>query len=785
MPQSYKMTFLITLGLIFLAPLFFIPGGALSLASAKSALFSLLIVAAILVFLYETWRDGTISLPRNYLLVAAALLPVVYLLSSMLATPSSLSLLGYNLEIGTFGYMLLGASALILVAIIFSDVTRFLSALIALFASLSILALFMVVKILTGGSSLVLGNFGGNMGNPLGGWTDLAVVFGLLAVFATLAVGIIPMKRSIKIMLYGVFILATLLLVVINFSTAFALTLGASILLYLYFSKIEKHFLFSLSGDTGEKGFFSRATFLPIVLGVISLLFLINPTISETRGRLGDVVSGAFGVQNTDVRPTLSATLGISKSVLSQVALLGSGPNTFGQDWLIFKPASINATPFWGVAFPFGVGFIPTQIATTGILGTAIWIAFFVLLLILGVKILGGIPESRGARFVLISSLFISLFLWIASLLYAPSATVLLIAFLFAGLLVAIGRETGIISSRVFSLKETSQHRFVSIILLLLITLGAFYIGWVGTARTIAAYHFKKAADLSNTAGTPIQAVEDHLNTAVRFAPVDAHYTAISQLNFAKAQAAANAVTPNQSAGEADGTGQAGTSPEVQQKIFQESLSKAIQAARAAVGVNPASYSNWVSLGLIYSALVPEPLSVEGAYENAQFAYAEAYKRNPANPELPLLLAQLEVNKGNIDNARSYIRRSIALKEDYADAYLMLARLEIAQDNIPGAVASTEALAQLAPNNAGIHFELGVLKYSNKDYEGARASLARALELVPNYANAKYYLALSLSELGRTGEARQHLEELLATNPDSQPIKDAIKALGNNRSTAR
>ncbi len=474
------------------------------------------------------------------------------------------------------------------------------------------------------------------------------------------------------------------------------------------------------------------------------------------------MISGASKVQNIDVRPSFSATLGISKAVLSQGGLLGSGPNTFGRDWLIYKPADVNATPFWAVAFPFGIGFIPTQIASTGITGTALWLIFFALLVFLGVKVLNRVSESRAERFTLVAAFLITFFLWTASFLYAPSATMLIFAFIFSGLFVSLCREPGIVPYRLFGLKESPQSRLISTILIVAVTLGAMFLGWAGFNKTVSAFYFKKAVDLSNTANVSLAEVEGELNKAVKFAPEDRHYVALSRVNFAKAQVAAATTT--------------GT-PEENRAIFEESLRKSIEAARIAVSVNPASYDNWVSLGMIYGALVPSPLSVEGAYENAQFAYSEASKRNPLNPEIPLLLARLELNRGNKEAARSFIRTSIALKENYADAYLMLAQLEILEGNTAGAIRSTERLVLLMPNNSGIYLELGLLKYSSKDYLGAVEALNSALLFTPDYANAKYYLGIVLAQLGRLDEARKQFEELLISNPDSEEVKSVLEEL--------
>jgi tetratricopeptide (TPR) repeat protein len=759
MQQSYRFSFYIILALVFLAPLFFIPGGAMALGSAKSTLLVLGTVVLSLVFIFESWRQGGFSFPKHNFFYAALLLPVVYLISAALTTPSSLSLLGYNIEVGTFGFALLGTLALLVAATVTIETNRYLQVLVALFASFSLLALFATIKILSGGDFLVLGNFGGNMGNPLGGWTDLSMAFGLLAAFAALIIGMVPMKASVKSALYAIFVLSTVLLVIIGFSTAFVLTLAASLFLWLYFAKVEKDFYFS-NGEV-KGGFLARPVFLPILLAVISLVMFINPQLSDTQ-TLSGAISGKFGVSNADVRPSLSATLGISKAVLSQAGLLGSGPNTFSQDWLIFKPLTVNATPFWGVAFPFGVGFIPTQIATTGILGTALWLVFLVLLIVLSLKVLNKVPESRASRFTLVSTLFITLFLWAGALFYVPSAAMFFLAFIFTGFLLALSRDNGILSTYMVDLKESAHVRPIAFTLMILGAVGVIYFGSLGAEKALAAYHYQKAIKLSNTEGALISDVENELIKAAQLDGVDAYFTAISQLNFSKAQAAANAAT--------------GT-PEQNRAIFEDGLRRSIEAARAAVSANPAAYANWVALGSIYASLVPEPLKVEGSYENAQYAYSEALKRNPNNPELPLFLARLELAKGNVENARSYILNSIALKEDYADAYLLLAQLEVQEKNIPAAIQSTEALAVLAPTNAGVHFELGVLKYSNKDYNGALTSLKEAVRLVPDYANAKYYLALTYKELGMVDDARNELEDLLVANPDSEEVKTLLDSL--------
>lgn len=762
MSQTYKKSFLVLISLIFLLPIFFVPGGALNMAVSKPLFLVFGIVLALLVFLSETWKEGKFSFFFHPIALSILLLPLIYLVSGLSSSPSSLSLLGYNFEVGTFGYVLLGALLIVLLSSVLRDTSRILQALVAFFVSIVVVALFTTIKIFANGDVLVFGNFVGNMSNPIGNWTDLAVSFGFLSVFSALAIGVIPMKLSARILVYVAFVLGTVLLLLTNFSIATALTLGGSILLILYFWKLEKRFPENNPVQGAKsKNFFTRAYFLPVVLGLISVVLLVNPNVSASNVKLSDAIANKFDVHNIDVRPSLTVTLGISKAVLSQQSLLGSGPNTFERDWLIHKPVDINATPFWASSFPFGVGFIPTQVASTGVFGSILWLVFFVILIILGIKVLNRLPESKADRFVLVSTFLGSLFLWASSFLYAPSATVLMFAFLFSGLFISASMQSGIVSSRTINLKEVPRNRFASIVFLSAFAVGALYLGWAGFEKGASAFYFKKALDLSNAGGSLVD-METNVNKALSFAPNDSHYVALSRINFAKAQAAANATT--------------GT-PEENQAIFEDAVRKSIDAAKSAVTVNSGGYQNWVSLGLVYSALVPEPISLSGAYENASFAFTEAGKKNPLNPEIPLLLAQLEINNEDREAAISFVRNAIALKEDYADAHLMLAQLEIQEGDVGAAIESAERLASLVPNNPGIYFELGVLKYSNKDYLGATETFRQALALSPDYANAQYYLGVTEARLGHLDKALEQFEALFVTNPNNEEVLRVLEDL--------
>ena len=623
MDQTHKKSFIIILSLLFILPIFFVPGGAIQLGTAKSLILSFGVVLAVLIFLWEAWQEKMVNIPWHWFILVAILLPLVYFFSALSSTPPSLSLFGYNLESGTFGFILLGSVLLLFVGTVFADTSRVLKALLALFASFSLVTVFSAVKIISSiwmgqtGDFLVWGNFFGNVGNPIGAWTDLATSFGLLAVLSIAALGMIPVKKSIRALLYFVFGLSTVLLAVINFPTAFVFTLGASIILFVYFLTVEKRFSNPSQSSQTPTRLVLRPALLPIILGAVSVLFLINPIISSERGTLRELVANTSGVVNSEIRPSFSATLSISKTALFQGtrgAFLGSGPNTFSRDWLIYKPVEINATPFWGVTFPFGVGFLPTQIISTGILGTILWLAFFIFLIFLGVQALSRIPESRALRFAVVSSFIALLYLWAASFMYAPSAVLLILAFVFSGLFVAASRlisqagYTGTVQSRAIIFSRSATANFTSTLLIVVVAFGFLTFGYVALNKTIADFYFQKAVTLSNIPNTSFEDIEAALEKAVRFSPADIYYVAISRIHFVRAQAAA-AATESES------------NQEENTAIFEDAISKSIKAARSAVSANPNSYQNWTALGMVYSFLVQKPFSISGAYENATFAF--------------------------------------------------------------------------------------------------------------------------------------------------------------------
>ena len=764
MHNSHRISFTSILVLLFLLPLFFLPTAILPLGIVKTALIAGFTVVIFLAFLYEGLKAGRLVLPSNYILWGGVALPIVYFFSALSSSSHDLSLFGYNLEIGTFASILLVSVLFLVSATVFSSISRVMEDYGVLVFSFSIVLLLALLKVIFGGDHLVFGALFGMMGNPIGAWTDYAVCFSFLSVMSIFTLEILPLRRSLRIFFYVVLALSLGLLSIINFSIAWDILFTGTLVALVYFFTVEK----KINQETGDGQKKKKARFLaPVIVLIVSLFFVLNPTLSSTNGGLGNMISSSFGVLNTDVRPSLSSTLGVASQTMKSNALLGSGPNTFGLDWLLYKPASVNTTGFWNTAFPFGFGFLPTQVASTGIIGVIVWVAFFALYLLLGFKALSKNSRTRNERFATVSSFVGSLFLWIAIFVYIPSISILALTFIFTGMFVGTLVSTGILNTKEIVFGRSLSMNFGAMLLVILFGIGTLAFGFVAFQRISSVLHFEKALSMSNTSGSTLEDIEAELGKATSLSNQDVYYSALSQLEFSRAQAAVSSTT--------------GT-PEENKQIFETAMSKSIAGAQTAKDINPSNYTNWVSLGSLYAALVPKPFSIKGAYEGAKAAYAEAEKRNPNGPEISLLNARLEFDQGNIDKARLSLNQALDRKPDYADAYFLLTQIEINQNNISQAIKSAETASLLSPGNAGIFFEVGLLKYSNQDFAGASTAFARALSIVPDYANAKYYLGLSLAELGKTSDAIALFEDLKRSNPDNQGVKDILANLKGGHS---
>jgi tetratricopeptide (TPR) repeat protein len=482
---------------------------------------------------------------------------------------------------------------------------------------------------------------------------------------------------------------------------------------------------------------------LPVVTLIVALFFLIGGN------TIGNALSSAFGTSFIDVRPSWQATFDIGSHTLASSPLFGSGPGTFGEQWLVHRDRALNDTIFWNVDFVSGIGFVPTSMVTTGVIGIIAWLAFFAAFAFAGVRaLLLRLPQSRLARFVSIFSFLGSAYVLVLAVFATPGPVVLIAGYALLGVFISSTRfgrdkaEFGIVFSR------NPRLGFLIVFSLTLLLIATVYAAYAITVRYLSSVAYGDAA--TALAAGDVNGAESAVIRSLSFGETDRAYRLAAAVGVARMNEIALSET---------------LAPSDAQTQFQSALASSVQAAIAATNLGPKNYQNWLALGGVYQSVVP--LQIEGAAEQASLAYEQAGKLAPSNPVIPFTLAQLDIIAADYASAETRLLEAIALKRDYTQAILMYSQLQVQLGKATEALQAVEAAIYFAPNDPATLFQAGLLRLGTNDRAGAIQALARAVELNTNYANARFFLAVAHASAGDLPSAIAQLEAVAALSEEN------------------
>ncbi len=746
-----NVSLFVVLILVVLLPLFFIPSLYVSIASAKVILLYVGIIVSFCLWIVARLREGKMAVPRHYFFAGLALIPFSYLLSSIFSDSRSTSLFGLGFETQTFGFILVVSLLTYITAYTFASKKAITYAYFAFLITFPIVIIYQVLRLLIGPGFFTFNVFFTNTGSLLGGWNDLGIYCGIIALFTFLTLELLPVERWMKLALTIIFAIALFFLTVINFTLVWYIVGVIALIFFIY------NFSFSRSKLAQETSRSQRPGLpvLSLVVIIIAFAFVI------IKGNIYNTLSSEpfnlplvnkLDIANTEVRPSWSSTFSIAKNSLLKDPVFGVGPNRFTNSWQLSKPADVNSTIFWATDFNAATGYIPTSIITTGLLGLVSWIVFLGLFLYAGFR---GLFRKSDAisHYLTTSSFIISLYLWIFAFFYIPSASIIALTFFFTGLFFASLIEDGVIKVSTFDFVKDPRTSFISVLVFIVLVLGVLLFGYTSVRKFTASFYFNKGLAIANTTGN-VDDVERNIGRAAQFNEADLYYRVLSNISLARL----NTLVANQNS----------IASSTLQTQFTTIYANALATAQKAVSLDKTNYQNWLTEGLVYDVLVQ--LGNPDAYARAQADYAEAAKLNPTNPAIPLNLARLEAAHKNNAKAKDYIRQALVLKNNYTDAIFLLAQIQVAEGDIKSAIQSVLAETSISPNDPGIYFDLGLLYYNNKEYSNAVGAFERSVTLVPNYANAKYFLGLSYYRVNKQSDAIKQFQELRTSNPDNKEV---------------
>ncbi len=734
---------------IVLALVLVIPAAWFPFQLAKVAAFATALLLAAVLFVAG---GGARQLARTHGFYAAtlvALLPVLYFVSSLFSPDRATSISGSNIETDTFVFVLLAAVAYLLSFTLFRTLRTARMLVTVVFWSLIAAVVFQLISVVFGGAAIPLQTFADRSVNLIGKWNDLGLLATLLCLmlFARVELSVTSNIWRIGAWVGGVLLVG--LLGLVNFPTAWILLLSGCIVLGLL----------AVLRQRSEPGAVISAVAMvpryPTAGAIVAIIFLLYGS------AINASLASIFPVSSLEVRPGLQSTLDVISAARQdslRAAMLGSGPNTFSVSWLAHKPAEVNKTPFWNLDFNVGYSTLATAFGSVGLLGAIAWIVPLFLLIAAIVRAARLNVLSREEQLTAYTLSISSLFLFATIVLYVPSQNIILLSFVFLGsafgFLWRQGR-TGDGEERVPSMLEGIGVLSIVGVLLVATVFSSFT-----ASRRLIAQAYTGAGIYELAKGN----VDIALARAEKSKKIERTADALRLQTDAGARKLA-AIAQNTK-----------LAPEDARRQFTAEVQKIIPAGQAAILVSPTDYRSYYSLGRVYDLL--SSLKVQGAYQSAQAAYAQAQQLNPTSPVIPLTMARLEAANGNAKGTQDNVTRALTLKPDYTDAILFVVQINVANNDLRSAIQNTQVAVQTAPGVASIWFQLGLLYYAGGDSKSSIQPLQQAIQLAPDYANAKYFLGLAYYAQGRQNDSLRLFQELAAGNPDNAEIKTIVTNLG-------
>lgn len=740
-----------------LVPLIFVPSIYLPVSGGKTMVVAVLVGLSVLFLVLSILREGKLSLRLPLPILGMWSIAVVALVSALLSNDVRDAIFGTMLDSYSAGFLILMA-VVATTAFTFVEskqaVIRLYSVLI--FSSI-VLTLFHCARLVWGPDILSFGFFSAATASPVGSWNGLAVFYALVILISLIALQQLPLSKIGRYIAIGVVVLSLGMLAIVNFSASWwvlAIVSGIITLHQLAFnmwkpaeSRQEKE------GDSFD------LVLVSIGILVVSIVFLVGGS------RLGGSISDRLGVSFVEVRPSAGATIDVAKNTLTDNLLLGSGPNRFVDVWRMHKDPSINQTIFWNVPFDSGYSYVLTSFVNNGLLGIIAWALFFAGLLWTGFRFLFYVTVNqqldRFWYFIGISSLVASVYFWTISVLYVPPPSILLLAALTSGVFVAAYSRALPGRSWRLSALDHRSHGLVLIVLSVSTVSAVGYSLYSSSLEMFSAYQFNKTI-ATVAAGDSLDVIDSRIASAFDTAQNDLFARQIAFNQWSQMRA----LLANPDAAESD------------REAFQNAAARGIEAAQLSVNLDPTEPLNHQLLGQIYAILAV--VEVEGAADRAQEAFNAAKSYDPQNPLIPLLEADLALQRKDTAAARASADEAVRLKSDFTEALFLLAQLDINDGNVNSAIEIVRGVVQLEPQNAARRYQLGVLLASADRLDEAITAFEQAVALDAQYANAHYYLGLAYAEKGRVEDAIEELTIVRGLSESNAAVDALITDLREN-----
>lgn len=745
-----KIVQYMVVALMFLVPVFFVPGLPASLGFDK-VLISVTIGLAIILFtslLALRFQKVTTVIPLA--LLAFWGFVAVSFLSGLLSGDIQDALRGSVFEPQTAGFFAVMGLMMTVPLVLQQSKIMSLRALIFFGASAVVLTLYIILRLVTGLDFLSLGSFANVTFSPVGTFNDLAIFSAMVVLLGLIALLQLPLRKGLQLAVAGLIAVSLVVMAIVNFFHLWIVIGFFGLLLLVY--TFTRDTLFAQVNEV-------KTAISPVLIGTTMLVCIVSILFVVAGEYLGARLSAMTNINYIEVRPSVTATLDVAKGVYKEDILLGAGANRFADAWRLHKDPSINETLFWNTDFNAGFGFVPTLFVNLGVLGGLVMLVFHGLYLYMGTRMLLRANAADPFWYYFGVTTFAgAVFLWGMSYVYVSGPAILLLAALFTGLSFVAFQALVPSAARTIPLVSSRRQGFLLMTVVIIIITASVSLLFTIGKQYVAQAQFTDARVTAQSQ----EEFEQKVSLAASQYRDDVFVGALAQSKLLMLRQMLGIQEPT----------------EEDQQRFVTTSQQAIQLANYAISLdpsNPDAHATYADILIILAAA-----GVGEAENSANGKLEDARWRDPLNPGYDLMGAYMAVQLNDLPQAKERIGKALALKRNFSEALFLSSQIDIREGNIDGAISTTQSIITLEPNNPTRYYQLGVLYAAKKDNDAAIAAYQAAITRDQDFANARYMLALSYIDAKRLDDALRELRIVQETNQDNEQLKSLISQLETN-----
>lgn len=536
-----------------------------------------------------------------------------------------------------------------------------------------------------------------------------------------------------------------------KFSLVFLVALGWIILLFMSqpvgWAAFALGMIIVVTGQVGRGGTSPRLVIVAVMLAALGML-----------GQFMEVTKYADVPSTAEIALGQTPAAGTAFNAITERPVLGTGPGTWFNAFVQYRPLSFNSDPRWGSRYLRSGAEWSQLLATTGVVGVAAWIG---MLVIAGWEFWRRL--RKGYSFTALASLYVVALLAVSAALTTWSFTVLILGWFALGL----GRAKLSEADRLVSGKKSAMPA-TGFALTIILAIVVWYPG-------ASIYDSQMASATAQRQMVALAKDTDIIQTLERAVRLDSHNL---DAGILLANAYATKISTDLQADDVNAA--------------KQDLSLATTIARTAVKNNPNNPVAYESENNILNGLasyLPNP----EALANANFDTLR--KLEPTNPihdvgygqTLQVMRARAAADTttvtsqekldGYLQQALVAYNEALRKKPDYLQARYARADVNMTAGNFQAALDDLDTLTAASPTVSVFWSAKGLVLSKMGKLDLAIPAFEQAISTNPSDANAYLSYSQVLTDAKKTAEAKAVLERGLIALPSDADLEAALNKL--------